>query len=105
MELATEFAELEVNREPKLFYLWGHAYEFDNKNNWDRMEEICKKLSNNDEIWYATNIEIYEYVKAYESLVTSADGSKIYNPTLKKIWIDVDGVQHSLNPGETVYII
>ncbi len=93
-----------ARRIPKLFYLWGHAYEFDQKNNWDRMEEICQKLSGREDIWYATNIEIYEYVEAYHSLVFSADSSKIYNPTLKTIWFEVDDVLHSIKPGELLKI-
>ena len=24
-----------------LFYVWGHAYEFENDNNWDRIEKFC----------------------------------------------------------------
>ena len=93
-----------ARRIPKLFYLWGHSFEFNEKNNWERMEEICQKLSNKDDIWYATNIEIYEYIEAYHSLVFSADGSKIYNPTHKTLWFDVDGTLYSIKPDETLRI-
>lgn len=91
-----------ARREPKLFYLWGHAYEFDEKDNWDRMEQICQKLSRKEDTWYATNIEIYEYVEAYHSLVFSADSTRIYNPTIKKIWFEVDGELYSIEPGQTL---
>ena len=93
-----------ARREPKLFYLWGHAYEFSEKNNWERMEEICQKLSGKEDTWYATNIEICDYVAAYNSLVYSADGSRIYNPTLKQIWLDIDGKQYTVKSGETIKI-
>ncbi len=91
-------------RLPKLFYLWGHAYEFDEKNNWDRMEEICQRLSGKDDVWYATNIDIYEYVNAYLSLIFSADSNIIYNPSLKKIWFEIDGDLYSIEPGQTLKI-
>ena len=91
-------------RLPKLFYLWGHSYEFDEKNNWDRMEIICQKLGGKEDIWYPTNIELYDYISAYHSLIFSADNSKIYNPTLKKLWFDIDGVLYTINPGETLKI-
>ncbi len=109
LELAEKFAEEKVPdyyaaRVPRLFYLWGHSYEFDEHNNWERMEQICQKLSGKDDIWYATNIEIYDYVKAYESLIFSADSSIIYNPTLHKIWFEVDGRPYSINPGETLTV-
>ncbi len=92
------------NREPSLFYLWGHSYEFDNNNNWDHAEEICKKLSGKSDTWYATNIEIYDYVKAYQSLVYSADGLTVYNPTAKDIWFDTDGKITCVKSRETIRI-
>ena len=69
------------------------------------IEDFCEAISGKDDTWYATNMEIYEYVKAYESLVTSADGKRIYNPSLKDVWIDVDGKrQYKIASGETVVI-
>ena len=93
-----------ARRQPRLFYLWGHSYEFDNNDNWDRIEQICERLSFKDNTWYATNMEIYEYVKAYHSLIYSADGTRIYNPTLHTIWFDRDRILYVIKPGETVKI-
>lgn len=93
-----------ARRIPKLFYLWGHAYEFEEKNNWKRMEEICQKLSGKDDTWYATNIELYEYIEAYHSLVFSADSRRIYNPTLKQLWFEIDDVPYTIKSGETLKI-
>lgn len=108
MEYVKEFVELDVKSEytasryPRLFYLWGHSFEFDRDNNWELLEDFCKAISNKEDIWYATNIEICEYVKAYDSLVFSADSSVIYNPTLKTIWFDVDGQQFKIESGEEI---
>ena len=68
------------------------------------MEEICQKLSGHEEIWYATNIEICDYVEAYKRLVYSADGYTVYNPTVTTVWFDVDSVLYSIAPGETLKI-
>lgn len=105
-----EFTELDVNncycaaRYPRLFYLWGHSFEFSYANNWDILEKFCEKISGKDDIWYATNIEIFDYVTAYNSLVFSMDSMMIYNPTLIKIWFDFGGKLYSINPGETLHI-
>ncbi len=93
-----------ATRRPRLFYIWGHSYEFDTNNNWDLLEEICKKLSGNDDIWYATNMEIYEYVNAYNSLIFSADCSLVRNPSTFDIFMDVDGKLICIKSGETVKI-
>ena len=91
-------------RSPRLLYIWGHSFEFDRKDNWDHIEQICRRLSGNDEIWYATNIEIYDYVEAFKRLVWSADNSIVYNPTLKTVWLDIDGKEYVIKPDETLYI-
>ena len=93
-----------ASRYPRLLYIWGHSFEFNNKDNWYVITEICEKLAGKDEIWYATNAEICEYVKAYESLIHSADGRRIYNPTLLTVWFDIDGKLYSLPSGETLIV-
>ena len=111
MEYIDKFLSLDTSinaraelRAPRLFYIWGHSFEFDRNNNWDRIEEICKRLANKPEIWYATNIEIYDYVEAYKRLIYSADGYRVYNPTATDVWIDVDGVVYKIESGKTVKI-
>ena len=111
MEYVDEFLALDISlktyrarRIPRLLYIWGHSNEFDRNDNWDQMEEICQKLSNNSDIWCDTNIEIYDYVQAYKSLIYSADGYKIYNPTLLTVWLDVDGELYHVKSGETIRI-
>ena len=111
MEYIEKFLNLDIStkayharRIPRLLYIWGHSYEFDRNENWDHMEEICQRLTNNPDIWYATNIEIYDYVQAYKSLRYSADGYMVYNPTLIDIWIDVDGIVYKIGSGETLRI-
>ena len=89
---------------PRLFYLWGHSYEFNNNDNWDLIEKFCEKVSNKDDIWYATNIEIYEYTQAYNSLITSADGCRIYNPSLLEVFLKIDNKSYSIKSGETLVI-
>jgi hypothetical protein len=109
-EWADKFLSLDPSRgfssalSPKLFYLWGHSYEFDNHSNWNRIEEFCDKMSSKEDIWYATNIEIYEYIEAYNSLVFSSDCERIYNPTLKEIFLYIDYKNYSIKPGETLVI-
>ncbi|MBQ3529752.1 MAG: polysaccharide deacetylase family protein [Oscillospiraceae bacterium] len=111
MEWIDKFLAIDISekayhakRVSRLFYIWGHSYEFDNKDNWEHMEEICERLAHNDEIWYATNIEICDYVQAYKRLQYSANGRRIYNPTLYTIWLDIDKKLYSVKPGETICI-
>ncbi len=88
-------------RTPMLFYLWGHTYEFNNDDNWDLLEEICEKAGGRDDIWYATNIEICDYVNAYYQLQFNVENTKVYNPTAQTVWFDADGKLFCVTPGET----
>lgn len=85
--LSDNSKEIFWRKNPRLFYLWGHSYEFDNDNNWDRIESVAKKVGKRDDIWYATNGEIVRYVEAYKALVYSADGSSVYNPSAVDLYI------------------
>ena len=42
----------------QIFYIWGHAYEFDIHNDWARFEEFCKLISGHDDIFYGNNTEV-----------------------------------------------
>ncbi|MDD6763358.1 MAG: polysaccharide deacetylase family protein [Clostridiales bacterium] len=57
-ELGRRFVELDADK-PQIFYVWGHAYEFDIHNTWDRFEEFCKLISGHDDIFYGTNREVF----------------------------------------------
>ncbi len=93
-----------ADRHSKLFYIWGHTFEFTADNNWDGLYGICEKLGNREDIWYATNIEIYDYVNAYNSLIWSCDEKRVYNPTLYKIYFVIGDKEYSVASGETIVI-
>ena len=82
VELTEKFVNAKASRDPELFYLWGHSFEFNNNNDWEILENFCQSVGNRDDIWYATNIEIYDYVQAYERLVWTADMTRVYNPSV-----------------------
>ena len=106
MELANDFlAEPNFHwSRPKLFYLWGHSYEFEANNNWHVIEDFAALVGGKDDIWYATNIEICDYVNAWKSLVTSADGRRVYNPGSQTLWLWADGKTYKVENGATILL-
>ena len=85
-----------------LFYVWGHSYEFDDNDNWDVIERFAETVSGREDVWYATNIEIYDYVRAYESLRVSVDRTRIENPTATDVWVLLRGKTYCVHAGETL---
>lgn len=57
-ELGDKFLSLEPS-EDAIFYVWGHAYEFDIANTWDKFEEFCRMMSGKSDIYYGTNREAF----------------------------------------------
>lgn len=91
MELAEQFVALEKWQRMYLMYVWGHSYEFDDRSNWELIERFCKMLGGRDDIWYATNIEIVDYLHACDRLRFAADCSFVFNPSAASVWLVVDG--------------
>ena len=56
-ELGEKFLALEPES-PQLFYVWGHAYEFDVYDYWERFEEFCRMMAGRGDIFYGTNREV-----------------------------------------------
>ena len=57
LRLAEQFVALQPDT-PQLFYLWGHSYEFDEFDNWALIEDFCRIISGQDDIFYGTNSEV-----------------------------------------------
>jgi peptidoglycan/xylan/chitin deacetylase (PgdA/CDA1 family) len=104
MQLAEKFLK-STDYRAELFYLWGHTYEFDNDNNWNVIEEFVEYMAGHeDTIWYATNIEIYEYVEDFRKLIWSADGSMVQNPTNRTLWFFLNKEIYSIKAGELLVL-
>lgn len=104
MTYAKEFMQWKKTPSGKcrMFYLWGHSHEFNKDNNWNVIEEFASAIGGRDDIWYATNIEVYDYMKAFENLQSNLDNSVIYNPSALTVWFEVNGETMSIRSGEIV---
>lgn len=97
-------AEEYKHRESLLFYVWGHSYEFDDNDNWHVMDRLLEKVCGRDDVWYATNGQIYRYVTAYNSLVWSVDDVCVYNPSAVDLWVERNKIVYHIPSGHTVAI-
>lgn len=103
MPLVDAFLENTPKEDPFLFYMWGHTYTLEGDNNWYLVEDFFKAVSHKDNIWYATNDEIFDYFEKYNQLECSADGHIITNPTDIDIWFSANGIK-CVKSGETIKI-
>jgi len=102
IEKYKEFKNLSEWKQMPLFYVWGHSFEFDRNDNWDLIEEFCKMIADDDLIWYASNIEILDYIKALRNLKFSINRDILFNPSATTVWIGVEGQAVKIEPGQSL---
>lgn len=90
MQKAEYFANFQKKQYLKLMYVWGHSYEFDDRNNWEVIEQFCEYMGGREDIWYATNIEIIDYMEAAKNLKFTANNEAVYNPSAQSVWLQLN---------------
>lgn len=101
-ELCNTFKAADPKREPMLFFVWGHSYQFDLDNSWCIIENLFDAIKTEKDIWFATNGEIYDYVNAFNALQYSCDGSMAYNPSALDIHLMCNYVPVKITAGHIV---
>lgn len=107
MNLAKKFVEADVNKEhpfdpdPYLFYVWGHSYEFEYHDNWNVIEDFLKFIGHKEDVYYATNGDIFGYVEKWNRMEFTIDGRFAYNPTDTDLYLRYNGRDEMIQSGET----
>lgn len=103
---------LNSKKELACFFIWGHSFELsrlacnrerwhDEKHRWQVFKnEVFEKLSGKSEIWYATNIEICDYINALRK--AQIEEHSIKNPTDTELFFEINGENISVKPNSEV---
>jgi peptidoglycan/xylan/chitin deacetylase (PgdA/CDA1 family) len=73
-----------------LFFIFGHSWELDAgepNNSWDYMESLAQGLGARSDTWYATAIEVADYVLAICGARPSLTEDRLYNPSDIDLWL------------------
>ena len=89
---------LDTGEELALCQLVGHSYDLDVMDLWDTMEELCRRVSENNFVWAAAHIDILRYLRNMAK--AKITDRYIHNESGGKLWFLVDGNVICLNPGE-----
>lgn len=95
--------QLIINKKERMacMFIWGHSWELDGNDGWNRMTAFCKKITGKSDIWYAKAIDVADYLNAIYNLQYS--GNSVYNPSATiTIWIKDGGNLHQLAPKQTM---
>lgn len=90
MEYARDFVHFNKKQYLRLMYVWGHSYEFDRDDNWNVIQAFCEFVGGRSDIWYATNIEIIDYMEVLKRLQFNAACDGVYNPSAQSAWLSIN---------------
>ncbi|WP_138493668.1 polysaccharide deacetylase family protein [Paenibacillus pinistramenti] len=103
LEYADPYIRLEQSHPGMaVFYVWGHSYEFEEDQNWELLDRFGELAGGREDIWYATNAEIFSYCQAVDRLRLSADRRLLHNPSAQAIWVSKDGEAVEIKAGEII---
>jgi peptidoglycan-N-acetylglucosamine deacetylase len=88
-----------------LYFIWGHSYEFnteDPKRNWSNLQRLFQPLAGKPDVWYCTNIQLFDYEEARKRLVIAANRGSAFNPSALAVTLKADDRLLTIPPGTTV---
>jgi len=88
---------LETDQELALCQLVGHSYDLDVMNLWNSMERIFQWVSECDEVWSATHIDLVRYLN--QMRLARITDNEIVNESTALLWFRVNGISVELQPG------
>lgn len=56
--LAARFLAMKPDT-PQIFLLWGHSYEFDMQQGWERFERFCETVAGQSDVFYGTCEDVF----------------------------------------------
>lgn len=88
-----------TDEELALCQIVGHSYDLDTHQMWELLEEIVKRVAEDEQILSMTHGEIVEYLKAMQIAELTDQG--IENGSEQELWFEIDGTIISVKPGQT----
>ncbi len=88
-----------------VFFPWGHGFEFHQRDAWADLERIYKPLSGKPDVWYCTNIELFDYEAARRRVVVAANRASAFNPSALPVSLLVDSQLIVVPAGQTLALL
>ena len=76
----------------------GHSYDLDTHQMWELLEEIVKRVAEDEQILSMTHGELVAYLQAMQVAELTEEG--IENGSEKELWFEIDGEVISIKPGQ-----
>ena len=92
-------------KELSVLDVWGHSWEMGtDEKKWEETEKFFKLLANNQEIYYAKQIDLVDYINAFKNLKFSVNKDKVTNASALTVYIKISGKIFSIPSGATTLL-
>ncbi len=92
-------------KELSVLDVWGHSWEMGtDEKKWEETEKFFKLLANNQEIYYAKQIDLVDYINAFKNLKFSVNKDKVTNTSALTVYIKISGKIFSIPSGATTLL-
>lgn len=107
LDIGQRFLKMHQNpRAGGVYFVWGHSYEFARPTDrWAEMEKRFKPLAGHSDVWYCTNIELFDYEAGRQRMVVAANKKTAHNPSGLAVTLKVDDRTIEVGPGATVSLV
>lgn len=102
MEYGQYLIDFKASQYLKCMNVLGHSWAHDRRNDWHMIEEFCRLMSGHEDIWYATNIEIIDYMEVINRLQFTAKCDGVFNPSAASAWLLVGSPQMTAGQGTII---
>ena len=101
-KLVTDFLQSDTLA---LLDIWGHSWENEGAGNrWKKTEDLFKLLSKRKEVHFATQIDLVDYINAFNILKFSVNKNIVFNPSALNVYIRVNNKSIKVPAGGKVFI-
>jgi peptidoglycan/xylan/chitin deacetylase (PgdA/CDA1 family) len=92
-------------KELALLDIWGHSWEMSNDlTKWNETETFFKRLANNPEIYYGSQIQIVDYLNAFNNLKFAVNKSTVTNNSALDIYFKINNKTFKAPAGKTTVL-
>ncbi|WP_396169055.1 polysaccharide deacetylase family protein [Flavobacterium sp.] len=107
-EMARFYKVIEVfitTKELAVLDIWGHSWEMgSDANKWSETEKFLKLLSDNSAIYYTAQIELVDYIKAFQNLKFSVNKKRVVNLSAIDLFLKKENKTYKIPAGATISI-
>jgi peptidoglycan-N-acetylglucosamine deacetylase len=95
--------DFNATKELAILDVWGHSWEMgSDKMKWEETEKFFQLISNNSSIHYTKQIDLVDYINAFNNLKFSVEKNLVLNLSSISLFFKYNGKTYNVLPGKSL---